>query len=61
VVDMVAFPRARSVTSTKTLLCTFLVDNNGLPLKKIRLQGSFSYFNCFMLSMSYTNHLNYCF
>ena len=33
VVEMDAFPGARRVTSTGTLLCTFLVDNNGLPLK----------------------------
>jgi hypothetical protein len=61
VVDMVAFPGARHVTSTGTLPCTFLVDDNGLPLKQIRLPGSFSYFNCFMLSISYTNHLDYYF
>jgi hypothetical protein len=60
VVDMVSFPGARRVTSTGTLLCTFLVDDNGLPLKQIRLPGSFnSYFNHFMLSISYTNHLDY--
>jgi hypothetical protein len=59
VVDMVAFPGARRVTSTGTLPCTFLVDDNGLPLKQIRLPGSFSYFNRFMLSISYTNHLDY--
>jgi hypothetical protein len=33
VVDMDAFPRARHVTSTGNLPCTFLVDDNGLPLK----------------------------
>ena len=59
VVDMVAFPGARHVTSTGTLPCTFLVDDNGNPLKQIRLPGSFSYFNRFMLSISYTNHLDY--
>jgi hypothetical protein len=60
VVDMVAFPRARRVTSTGTLPCTFLVDDNGIPLKQSRLLGSFnSYFNCLMLSISYTNHLDY--
>jgi hypothetical protein len=59
VVEMVAFPRARRVTSTGTLLCTFLVDDNGLPLKKSRLPGSFNaYFNRLMLS-SYKNHLDY--
>jgi hypothetical protein len=50
VVEMDAFPRARNVTSMRTLLCTFLVDNNGLPLKQSRLPGSFkSYFNHLML------------
>jgi hypothetical protein len=59
VVDMDAFPGARRVTSTGTLLCTFLVDDNGLPLKQSRLPGSFnSYFNRLMLS-SYKNHLDY--
>ena len=59
VVEMDAFPRARHVTSTGTLPCTFLVDNNGLPLKQSRLPGSFkSYFNRLMLS-SYINHLDY--
>ena len=59
VVEMVAFPGARRVTSTGTLLCTFLVDDNGLPLKQSRLSGSFnSYFNRLMLS-SYRNHLDY--
>jgi hypothetical protein len=59
VVEMVAFPRARRVTSTGTLPCTFLVDDNGLPLKQSRLPGSFnSYFNSLMLS-SYINHLDY--
>jgi hypothetical protein len=33
-VDMVAFPRARRVTRTGTLPCTFLVDDNGLHLKQ---------------------------
>jgi hypothetical protein len=61
VVDMVAFPGARRVTNMGTLPCTFLVDDNKLPLKQIRLPGSFSYFNCFMLSISYTNHLDYYF
>jgi hypothetical protein len=60
VVDMVSFPGARRVTSTGTLPCTFLVDDNGLPLKQSRLPCSFnSYFNCLMLSISYTNHLDY--
>ena len=60
VVEMDAFPGARRVTSTGTLPCTFLVDNNGLPLKQSRLPGSFkSYFNRLMLS-SYRNiHLDY--
>jgi hypothetical protein len=56
VVDMGAFSRARHVTSMGTLLCTFFVDDNGLPLKKIRLPCSFSYFNYFMLSISNINH-----
>jgi hypothetical protein len=60
VVDMVAFPGASHVTSTGTLPCTFLVDDNGLPLKQSRLPGSFnSYFNRLMLSFSYRNHLDY--
>jgi hypothetical protein len=60
VVDMVAFPGARRVTSMWTLLCTFLVDDNGLPLKQSRLLGSFnSYFNRIMLSFSYRNLLDY--
>jgi hypothetical protein len=59
VVEMVAFPRARHVTSMGTLLCTFLVDDNGLPLKQSRLPGSYnSYFNHLMLSL-YINHLGY--
>jgi hypothetical protein len=59
VVEMVAFPGARHVTSTGTLPYTFLVDNNGLPLKQSRLSSSFnSYFNHSMLS-SYRNHLDY--
>jgi hypothetical protein len=59
VVEMVAFPGARCVTSMGTLSCTFLVDDNGLPLKQSRLPGSFnSYFNHLMLS-SYRNHLDY--
>jgi hypothetical protein len=37
----VAFPGARHVTSTGTLPCTFMVNEEGLPLKKIRLPGSF--------------------
>ena len=50
VVEMDAFLGARRVTRTGTLPCTFLVDNNGLPLKKSRLLGSFkSYFNRLML------------
>jgi hypothetical protein len=57
---MVAFSRARCVTRTGTLLCTFLVDDNGLPLKQSRLPSSFnSYFNHLMVCFSYTNHLDY--
>ena len=56
VVDMVSFPGARRVTSMGTLLCTFLVNDNGIPLKQIRLPSSFSYFNYFMLSISNINH-----
>jgi hypothetical protein len=60
VVDMVAFPRDSRVKSTGTLPCTFLVDDNRLPLKQSRLPGSFnSYFNHLMLSFSYINHLYY--
>jgi hypothetical protein len=59
VVEMVAFPRARRVTSMGTLPCTFLVDDNGLPLKQSRLLSSYnSYFNHLMLS-SYINHIDY--
>jgi hypothetical protein len=59
VVEMDAFPGARHVTSMRTLSCTFLVDNNGLPLKQSRLLSSFkSYFNHLMLS-SYINRLDY--
>jgi hypothetical protein len=59
VVEMEAFPRASHVTSTRTLPCTFLINDNGLPLKQSRLLGSFnSYFNHLMLS-SYINHLDY--
>jgi hypothetical protein len=61
VVDMGAFPGARRVTSMGTLPCTFLVDDNRLPLKQIRLPGSFSYFNYFMLSISNINHRDYYF
>jgi hypothetical protein len=56
VVDMGAFPGVRHVTSLGNLLFTFLVDDNELPLKQIRLLDSFSYFNCFMLSISKINH-----
>ena len=60
VVEMVAFPRARRVTRTGTLPCTFLVDDNGLPLKQSRLLGSFnSYFNRLIMSFSYKNLLDY--
>jgi hypothetical protein len=59
VVEMVAFSRAKRVTRMGTLLCTFLVDDNGVPLKQSRLPGSFnSYFNRLMLS-SYKNCLHY--
>jgi hypothetical protein len=59
VVEMVSFPGAICVPSTRTLPCTFLVDDNGLTLKQSRLPGSFnSYFNRLMLS-SYRNHLDY--
>jgi hypothetical protein len=59
VVEMVACPGARRVTSMGTLPCTFLVDDNKLPLKQSRLPSCFnSYFNCLMLS-SYINHLDY--
>jgi hypothetical protein len=61
VVDMGAFPGARCVTIIGTLSCTFFFDDNKLPLKQIRLLGSFSYFNYFMLSISYINHLDYYF
>jgi hypothetical protein len=60
VVDMVSFPGARRVTSTGTLSCTFLVDDNGISLKQSILPSSFnSYFNRLMLFFSYTNHLGY--
>jgi hypothetical protein len=60
VVDMVAFPGSRPVTSTGPLTCTFWVDDNELPLKQSRLLGSFnSYVNHLMFSISYTNHLDY--
>jgi hypothetical protein len=59
VVDMDAFLGARCVTSMGTLPCTFLVDDNGIPLKQLGLLGSFnSYFNHLMLS-SYINRLDY--
>ena len=59
VVDMVSFPGARIVTRTGTLPLTFLVDDNGIPLKQSRLPGSFnSDFNGLML-FSYINHLDY--
>jgi hypothetical protein len=59
VVEMVSFLGVRHVTSMGTLPCTFLVDDNGLPLKQSRLPGSYnSYFNHLMLS-SYINHLHY--
>jgi hypothetical protein len=60
VVEMVEFLGARCVTSKGTLPCTFLVDDNGLPLKQSRLPGIFnSYFNRLMLSFSYRNNLDY--
>jgi hypothetical protein len=59
VVEIVSFPVAGHVTRKRTLSCTFLVNDNGLPLKQSRLLGSFnSYFNRLMLS-SYRNHLDY--
>ena len=59
VVEMDAFPGARHVASMGTLPCTFLVDNNGLPLKQSRLLGSFnSYFN-HLIFPSYKNRLSY--
>jgi hypothetical protein len=59
VVEMVAFPKARRVTSTGTLPYTFLVGDNGLPLKQSRLPCNFnSHFNRLMFS-SYRNHLDY--
>jgi hypothetical protein len=60
VVEMVAFPKVRRVISMGTLPCTFLVNDNGIPLKQSRLPGSFnSYFNHLTLTFSYINHLDY--
>jgi hypothetical protein len=38
---MVAFPRVRHVTNTRTLPCKFMVNEEGLPLNKISLLGIF--------------------
>jgi hypothetical protein len=38
---MVAFPRARCVTNTWTLKGTFMVNEEGLQLKQIKVPGNF--------------------
>jgi hypothetical protein len=42
VVDMVVFPGARCVTSTGTIPCTFLVEDDEISLKQSRFLGSFN-------------------
>jgi hypothetical protein len=38
---MIAFPKARCVTSTGTLKGTFMVNEEGLPLKQVKVPGNF--------------------
>ena len=38
---MVSFPRARHVISMGTLPGTFMVNDEGLPLKQVKLPGNF--------------------
>jgi hypothetical protein len=38
---MVDFPKARRVTSTGTLKGTFMVNEEGLPLKQVKVPGNF--------------------
>jgi hypothetical protein len=36
---MVYFPKARCVTSTRTLKGTFMVNEEGIPLKQVKVPG----------------------
>jgi hypothetical protein len=38
---MVVFPKARHVTYIGTLKGTFMVNEEGLPLKKVKVPGNF--------------------
>ena len=38
---MVYFPKARCVTSTGTLKGTFMVNEEGVPLKQVKVPGNF--------------------
>jgi hypothetical protein len=38
---MVSFPKSRCVTSTGTLKGTFMVNEEGIPLKKVKFPGNF--------------------
>jgi hypothetical protein len=38
---MVSFPKERHVTSTGTLKGTFMVNEEGLPLKQVKVPGNF--------------------
>jgi hypothetical protein len=38
---MVSFPKERRVTSTRTLKGTFMVNEEGLPLKQVKVPGNF--------------------
>jgi hypothetical protein len=38
---MVVFPKERCVTNTGTLKGTFMVNDEGLPLKQVKVPGNF--------------------
>ena len=40
-----SFPRSSRVASTGTISCTFLVNEKGVPIKKLKIPGVFNCFN----------------
>ena len=48
---IIAFPGATRVSSTGTIDGTFLVNDQGVPIKHVQVPGKFQYFNYFMYSM----------
>jgi hypothetical protein len=38
---MVVFPKARRVTSIMTLKGTFMINEEGIPLKQVKVPGNF--------------------